>query len=103
MKPPEPPSDTPSVTEIPPDPPRVGGRSRRGGRRPTHGHTTLRRAVTALTTRRLDGRSTVAVAIRSWKEDVRRDLGGDLSRAQETVLEGAAQKVVLRDTLADYI
>jgi hypothetical protein len=59
--------------------------------------------VTQLTTRRLDGRSAVAVAVRAWKADIRRDLGGDLTRAQETILEGAAQKWVIREALADYI
>jgi hypothetical protein len=36
-------------------------------------------------------RQALAVAVRRRKEDVRRDLGGDLSRAQETILEAAAQ------------
>ena len=49
--------------------------SPRSGRPPVHGLKTLRRAVTQLTTRRLDGRSAVAVAVRRWKEDVRSDLG----------------------------
>jgi hypothetical protein len=64
---------------------------------------TLRRAVTQLTTRRLDGRSAVAVAVRNWKADVRRDLGSDLTRAQETVLEAAAQAWVILSSLDDWI
>jgi len=40
-----------------------------------------------------DGRS--AVAVRRWKDDVRRDLGGDLTRAQETILEAVAQSWVI--------
>lgn len=75
----------------------------RGGRPPTHGLTTLKKAVTALGTRRLDGRSTVAVAARRWKEDIRRDLGGDLTRAQETLLELAARAWVIVSSLDDYI
>ena len=83
-------------TGLPPDAPREPGRSTRvRGRPPVHGLKPLRRAVTALTTRRLDGRSAVAIAVRKWKEDVRQDLGGDLSRAQETVLELAAQSWVI--------
>ena len=31
------------------------------------------------------------------------DLGGDLSRAQETILESAAQKLILRDSLSDFL
>ena len=76
---------------IPPDASRATRRSGRIGRPPVHGLKTLRRAVTQLTTRRLDGRSAVAVAVRRWKEDVRRDLGGDLTRAQDTILGAAAQ------------
>jgi hypothetical protein len=52
----------------------------------------MRRTLGQLTTRRLDGRSAVAVAVRTWKVDVRRDLGGDLTRAQETVLRAARRR-----------
>jgi len=72
-------------------------------RRTTHGLTTLRKAVTRLGTRRLDGRSAVAVAARRWKADVAADLGGSLSRAQETILESAAQKLIIRDSLSDFL
>ena len=88
---------------IPPDAPPATRRSGRIGRPPVHGLKTLRRAVTQLTTRRrLDGRSAIAVAVRRWKEDVRRDLGGDLTRAQETILE-AAQAWVIVSSLDDWI
>lgn len=63
----------------------------------------MRKTLRTLTTKRLDGRSAVAVAVRNFKAQVTADLGGDLSRAQTVILEGAAQKLVLRDTLADYI
>jgi hypothetical protein len=43
------------------------------------------------------------VAVRRWKDDVRRDLGGDLTQAQETILEGAAQKWIIAASIADYI
>jgi hypothetical protein len=78
--------------------------SKRGPGRPhQHGLPTLRRTLRALTTRRLDGRSTVAVAVRNWKADLRRDLGGDLTRAQETILEAAAQAWVILSSLDDWI
>jgi hypothetical protein len=81
-----------------------GGASKRGrGRPPKHGLYSLKKSVTTLTTRRLDGRSTIAVAVRTWKADVRRDLGGDLTRAQETILEAAAQAWVILSALDDYI
>ena len=63
----------------------------------------MRRTLRALTTRRLDGRSAVAVAVRTWKADIRRDLGDDLTRAQETILESAAQSWVILRSLDDYI
>src|SRR5438876_1277772 len=71
--------------------------------RTTHGLYQMRRALTKLTTRRLDGRSAVAVAARRWKADVTADLGGSLSRAQETILEAAAQKLIIRDSLSDFL
>lgn len=88
---------------IPPDAPQPSRRWPRRGRPPVHGLKTLRRAVTQLTTRRLDGRTAVAVAVRRWKDDVRRDLGGDLSRAQETILELAAQSWVILSSLDAWI
>ena len=63
----------------------------------------MRRSLGQLTTRRLDGRSAIAVAVRRWKDDVRRDLGGDLSRAQETILEATAQSWVILSSLDDYL
>jgi len=83
---------------MPPDAPQS-----RTGRPRVHGLKTLRRAMTTLTTKRLDGRSAVAVAVRAWKADVRRDLGGDLTRAQETILEAAAQSWVILSSLDDFI
>src|SRR2546425_5313368 len=65
--------------------------------RTRHGLHVMRRTLTTLTIRRLDGRSAIAVAVRKWKADVTADLGGDLSRAELTLLEAAAQKLVLRD------
>jgi hypothetical protein len=59
--------------------------------------------LTLLGTRRLDGRSALAVAVRRWKADVTADLGGNLSRAQETILAAAAQSWVILSSLDDYI
>jgi hypothetical protein len=80
-----------------------GGRRPGAGRKPTHGAAIMRRTLRALTTRRLDGRSAIAVAVRTWKGDVRRDLGGDLTRAQETILEAAAQSWVIVSSIDDWI
>src|SRR6266404_9478228 len=80
-----------------------GARRPVAGGKPTHGARIMRRTLRALTTRRLDGRSAVAVAVRRWKADVRADLGGDLTRAQETILEAAAQAWVIVASLDDWI
>jgi hypothetical protein len=63
----------------------------------------MRKSLRTLTTRRLDGRSAIAVAVRRWQADERQDLGDDLTQAQETILEGAAQKWIIASALADYI
>jgi hypothetical protein len=97
-------SSMPSEPEIPPSAPgKHGGRRPGAGRKRTHGYALLRRAVTTLGTKRLDGRSKIAVAVRAWKNDIRQDLGGDLSRAQETLLEAAAQAWVILGSLDDWI
>lgn len=89
---------------MPADAPRSrGGRRVGAGRKSEHAYRKMRATMTALTTRRLDGRSAVAVAVRKWKGQVAADLGNALSEAQETILEGAAQKLVIRDSLAAYI
>ena len=56
-----------------------------------------------MTTRRLDGRSAVARALKDITADIRRDLGDDLTRAQELILEDAAQSWVIRQSLDDWI
>lgn len=63
----------------------------------------MRKALRTLTTRRLDQRSALAVAVRNWKADGRRDLGGDLSRSQETLLEHAAQATIIVAALDDVV
>ena len=80
-----------------------GGRQPGAGRKPTHGAAIMRKTLRTLTTNRLDGRTALAVAVKAWKADVRCDLGDDLSRAQETILEAAAQSWVILSSLDDYI
>src|SRR5262245_31905147 len=86
-----------------PTPPGSPRGCRAGGRPPIHGAKTLRRAVTLLTTRGLDGRSKVALAVKAWKADIRADLGGDLTRQQEAVLELAAQQWVQVSSLDAWL
>src|SRR5262249_7420583 len=76
---------------------------KRGGRELQHGLGELRRDVRAPATRRLDGRSAVAIAVKRWKANIERDLGGDLSESQRTVLELAAQSMVVISSLDSWI
>jgi hypothetical protein len=68
-----------------------------------HGLTTLRKTITQLGTAKLDGRSRVAVAARRFKADLLADIGGNPSRAQETIAEMAARQWVLLCSLDDWI
>lgn len=76
---------------------------RRSGRPRTHGAAAMRRTLRSLTTRRLDGRSALARAVREWKATIRDDLGGDLTKAQETILEIAVQTWVQVSRLDDWL
>jgi hypothetical protein len=63
----------PAEPGMPPSAEPVQPVSKRGrGRPPTHGLHSLKKAVAQLTTKRLDGRSALVVAVRRWKDDVRR-------------------------------
>jgi hypothetical protein len=75
----------------------------KGGRPRKHGFRSMRDAIRRLGTGRLDQRSKVAVAVRTWKAEIRADLGNDLTRAQETILEIAAQDWLLLSSLDDYL
>jgi hypothetical protein len=68
-----------------------------------HGFRRLRETLRDLTVRRLDGRSKVAVAVRTLKAEIAADLGGDLSKAQTVILEDVATTWIIRSTLDDFI
>jgi hypothetical protein len=73
------------------------------GRPPTHGLRTYRRALARLGTTRLDQRTTVAINVKRFKDDVVRDLGGDPSAQQLAVLEMAARTKVMLDGVDDWL
>lgn len=79
-------------------------RSKRGRGRPTtHGMTVMRRALAKLGTAKLDQRSAVAIAARRFKADLVRDLGGDVSRQQATIIELAARTWIMLEALDDWL
>jgi hypothetical protein len=64
---------------------------------------TLRRALIDLGSRAIDGRSSVGVALRRWKADLVRDLGGNLSTQEETLVELAARSKIMLDSVDNWI
>jgi hypothetical protein len=55
----------------------------------------LQRALKRRGLKALDGRSSLARNVAAWRTEVTQDLGGDLSRAERTVLDMAAAGVAL--------
>jgi hypothetical protein len=70
-----------------------------GGRPRLHGL----RQLQELTRRRLDGRSSVAIAAKRFREDLISDLGGDPSRAQRAIVEAAARTWLLLSSVDDWL
>ena len=66
---------------------------------------TLRRELIDLGSRAIDGRSSVGVALRRWKADLIRDLGGkdSISTQEETLIELAARSKIMLDSVDNWI
>ena len=75
----------------------------RGGRPRLHGLRQLRDNIKVLTLRRLDGRSSVAIAVKRFREDLIADLGGDPSRAQLTIIEAASRSWLMLSSVDDWL
>jgi hypothetical protein len=75
----------------------------RPGPRTTHGLKAWRRALTHLGTTKLDQRTSIAIAAKTFKADVVRDLGGDPSAQQLAVIEVAARTKVMLDAVDDWL
>ena len=68
-----------------------------------HGLRQLRDNIKVLTLRRLDGRSSVAIAVKRFREDLIADLGGDPSRAQLTIIEAASRSWLMLSSVDDWL
>jgi hypothetical protein len=70
-----------------------------------HGLFTLRHQLIDLGSRAIDGRSSVGVALRKWREDLINDLGGKdaISTQQETLIEMAARSKIMLDSIDNWI
>jgi hypothetical protein len=91
------------VNESSPHPePAIQKRGVKRGYRKT-GLYTLKRALIDLGSRAIDGRSSVGVALKRWKADLARDLGGEISTQQETLIELAARSKIILDSIDNWI
>lgn len=63
----------------------------------------LKRALKRRGIRAMDGRSVAARAVKEWRRDVEADLGGDLSRQEQTVLDMASCAVFLLGQIDAWI
>jgi hypothetical protein len=75
----------------------------KGGRPRQHGYRQLRDSIKTLTLRRLDGRSRVAIAVKTFRDDLVRDLGGDPSRAQLAIIEAVSKTWLMLSSLDDWL
>lgn len=69
----------------------------------THGLRRLDRRLRGAGIAKADGRSMLERLKKSWKEDIRADCGGELTRAKETLLEVAANTWLMASSADDYI
>ena len=71
----------------------------------THGLLTLRRHLMDLGSRAIDGRSTVGIALRKWRQELIEDLGGEdsLSRQELSLIELAARSKIMLDSVDNWI
>jgi hypothetical protein len=74
-----------------------------GGRPRQHGFRQLRDSINTLTLRRLDGRSRVAYALKVFRDDLIRDMGGDPSRAQIAIIEAVSKTWLMLTSLDDWL
>jgi hypothetical protein len=69
----------------------------------THGLCSAKRALKDLSPLEFDRRLAVVRAVIEWKARIRADLGGDLSTAEETLLEQASRQLLLIDSVDSWI
>jgi len=68
-----------------------------------HGLHSLQAAIREVGAQPLDGRSAVSKALQAYKRELVDDLGGDLTTAQMTLVDLAAQKKLMVDTAVAWI
>jgi len=76
------------------------------GRKPDHSIYTLKRAMNTLGGRGLrvfDGRTALGKAAQRWRSELVRDLGGDVSTQQATIIELALRTKTLLDSIDAWL
>ena len=68
-----------------------------------HGLRMLKRAVRLLTTRALDKRTSTVKALVQWREDLVRDLGGEVSTQQDAIIDVACKTKLILDSVDVWI
>lgn len=81
---------------------------RQAGRRASRlrggpGLTLMRETMRRLTTDELDKRTRAALLCREFRDDLRRDLGGDVTRAQEALIETSAVNWLILQSIDAFI
>jgi hypothetical protein len=82
-----------SVTEIGLKKPEGGQKG--NGNAQKHGHSPLKKAVNTLGNRFLDKRTMASKALVQWRQDLIRDLGGDVSTQQDAIISLAIKTKLL--------
>jgi hypothetical protein len=80
-------------------PDRTAGAPRGNANRQTHGLNPLKKAVNTLGNRALDKRTVTGKALAQWRNDLIRDLGGDVSTQQDAIISLAVKTKLLLDSV----
>jgi hypothetical protein len=82
---------------------RKGGAPKGNKNAQKHGLRMLKRAVRLLSTRALDKRTSTVKALVQWREDLIRDLGGEVSTQQDAIIDVACKTKLILDSVDVWI
>jgi hypothetical protein len=69
----------------------------------THGYTVLKRAINSIGNRLIDRRTVTGKALAKWRDDLIRDLGGDVSTQQTALVDLAVKSKLLLDSIDAWL
>jgi hypothetical protein len=82
---------------------RKGGAPKGNKNAQKHGLSVLKRAVNTLGNRMLDKRTRQGKVLAQWREDLIRDLGGDVSIQQDTIVSLATKTMLLLESVDAWL